>query len=132
MSVYQRNKETSILQDFKDDGTIESQEVQTITKIQKRHFRKGQFFMTSFDFIEFLLKQNYTAVQSKVLLALVQRLDYNNRIKAFRQIDIAKQIGSTQPNVSRAIKQLEKDKIIYQDGLEWYFDDDFIKGAGDK
>lgn len=117
---------------FDDSGTLdEVQEVQQITKIQKRHFRKGAFFMTSFHFIDLALKKNYSPVTTKVLLALLQRLDYNNRIKGFKQVDIAKQIGSTQPNVSKAIKQLEQDNVIKLDGVEWFFNDEFIKGAGD-
>lgn len=122
-----------MLYSFNKDGNIEDiQEVQTIIPIKKRHFRKGTFFMTSFDFIDLALKKDYSPTTTKVMLALLQRLDYNNRIKAFKQTDIAKQIGSSQANVSRSIKQLSTDKIIFLDGLEWYFNDDFIKGAGDE
>lgn len=118
---------------FDDNGEIdEVQEVEQIIKIQKRHFKKGAFFMTSFEFIDIALKNNYSPVTTKVLLSLLQRLDFNNRIKGFKQSDIATQINSTQPNVSKAIKQLADDGIIKLDGVDWYFNDDFIKGAGDK
>ena len=65
-------------------------------------------------------------------MILLRRLDFNNRIKTFRQTDIAKEIKGNQSNVSRSIKRLEQDGIIKKDGNDWYFSDKYIKGASDK
>ena len=88
--------------------------------------------MQSFELERLIMQENYTITELKVLFSLKNRLDFNNRIKSFRQVDIAKSIGSSQPNVSKAIKKLESDKIIVKDGLDYYFNDTFIKGAGSK
>lgn len=118
---------------FDDKGNIdEIKEVTEIVKIEKRHFKKGEFFMVSFEFEKLLLEKNYGVIELKVLVALKCRLDFNNRIRQFTQKDIAQEIKSSQPNVSKALKRLEEDQIIYRDGLEYYFSDSYIKGAGNK
>jgi len=54
-----------------------------------------------------------------------------NRIKTFTQVKIAEEINSSQSNVSKALKKLEKDGIIYKDDLDFYFSDKYIKYSGD-
>lgn len=87
--------------------------------------------MQTFALDYLIMEKNYNSVELKTLISLKRRLDFNNRIKAFKQIDIAKEINSSQANVSRALKKLENDKIIYKDGLDYYFNTDYIKYAGD-
>lgn len=128
---YQKNKETSTLQSYHDDGSIETQEVEQIVKIQKRHFKKGTFYMETIAFNDLILDNNYSSIEIKVLYALKSRIDYNNRIKGFKQTEIAERIGSSQANVSRAVKKLLEDKIIFQDGVDYYFNDKYIKYSGD-
>jgi len=129
--LYLKNdNKTKDLVTYNDDGTIEVESVSLITKIQKKHFKKGEFFMQSKLLNKLILKNNYTLPEIKTLLALTNRIDFNNRIKTFRQSDIAEEIGSSQPNVSKALKTLLVDKIIYKDNLDYYFNDKYIKGAG--
>lgn len=111
---------------------IDIQDVEIYAKIQYRHFKKGEFFMTHISFPELLLTKKYTGLTYRVLMALQMRIDFNNRIKGFRQSDLAKQLNTSQANISRALKVLEDDKIIYRDGVDYYFSKQYIKGAGDK
>lgn len=120
-----------IKQDYQNNkSTVE--DVTEIIKIQKRHFKKGEFFMQSISLEHLILEKKYTITELRVLFSLKNRIDFNNRIKGFRQTEIAKEINSSQANVSRAIKKLEKDYIIKKDGLDYYFNDKYIKFAGNE
>ena len=88
--------------------------------------------MVNIIFPEMLLDKNYTGLTYRVLMALQMRIDFNNRIKGFRQTELAAQLKTSQANVSRALKILEDDHIIRRDGVDYYFTDKYIKGAGDK
>jgi len=117
---------------YNADGQAEDfQDIQEIVKIEKRHFKKGAFFMQAFTLANLILENEYGMPELKTLVALQTRLDFNNRIRTFTQTEIAKEIKSSQPRVSKAIQKLEVDGIIEKDGLEWYFSDKYIKGAGD-
>lgn len=130
--MYQKNEKSQSLVTYNENGGAEeTQDVQQIIKIEKRHFKKGEFFMQAFTLANLILEKEYGMPELKTLVALQTRLDFNNRIKTFTQTEIAKEIKSNQANVSRAIKKLEEDGIIKKDGLEWYFSDKYIKGAGD-
>lgn len=125
-------KETKSLLSYNKKGKILNvEEISTYVKIKKRHFKKGEFYMVSFDLDRLILENNYGAPVIRVLLVLKTKLDFNNRIKTFRQADVAKEAKTSQANVSRALKQLEKDRVILRDGLDYYFNEKFIKGAGD-
>jgi len=115
-----------------ESGHLEDvEEVQVVAKIQKKHFKKGEFYVQSFALDDLIMERKYTSYELKTLIALKRRIDYNNRIKTFRQASIAKEIGSSQPRVSNALKRLESDGIIRYDGLDYYFTDTYIKYAGD-
>ena len=114
-----------------ETNTIETKNIGVLIPSSKRHFKKGEFYMQTFALDYLIMEKNYNSVELKTLISLKRRLDFNNRIKAFKQIDIAKEINSSQANVSRALKKLENDKIIYKDGLDYYFNTDYIKYAGD-
>lgn len=117
---------------FLDNESEKWKDIEILTKIEKRHFRKGEFFMQSFSLYDLIFEKDYKFTDVKVLMILLRRLDFNNRIKTFRQTDIAKEIKGNQSNVSRSIKRLEQDGIIKKDGNDWYFSDKYIKGASDK
>lgn len=125
-------KEIKSLLSYNKKGEILNvEEISTYVKVGKHHFKKGEFYMVSFDLDKLILENNYGAPVIRVLLVLKTRLDFNNRIKTFRQADVAKEAKTSQANVSRALKQLEKDRVILRDGLDYYFNEKFIKGAGD-
>lgn len=125
--------DSTALLKYDDKGNvIDVEDVQIYVPVQNRHFKKGEFFMMHISFPEILLKKNYTGLTYRVLMLLQTRLDFNNRIKGFRQNDLASELGTSQANISRCLKLLEDDKIIYRDGVDYYFSDSYIKGAGDK
>lgn len=132
--MYHKNNETTSLVKYNELGNaIEFQEVKEIIKIEKRHFKKGEFLTMKKDFLSFLiLKSNYKFLEIKVITYLIENLDFNNRIQSFKQKDIANYIGSTQPKVSNALKKLEDENIIYKNGNDYYFSDKFIKYASNK
>ena len=131
--IVQRKNTTDQLYIYNEKEELEDiQEVQTIVKIQKRHFNKGEFYMQTFSLDDLIMEKDYSKPELKTLIALKRRLDFNNRIKGFRQTDLAKEIGSSQPRVSSALKRLEKDGIIKRDGIDYYFSDKYIKFAGDE
>jgi DNA-binding MarR family transcriptional regulator len=102
-----------------------------VAKIEKRHFRKGTFFMHSIALSKFLYKRNYTASTRRLLDLLLTKIEFNNRITVFTQAELAEELEITQSQVSRNLKSLEDDKIIKKDGHYYYFTDNFIKFAGD-
>jgi hypothetical protein len=116
--------------DYYEDGTFDTNPVKTYIQIQKRHFAKGEFFQMTFELLELL--EDFKGADYKTLKALLQRLDFNNRIKTFTQAVLANEAGIAQPKISKALKTLEEKKIIYKDGLDWYFSDKFINYANNK
>lgn len=130
--MYQKNEKSQGIITYGDSGEItDFQSIQEIIKIEKRHFKKGEFYMQTFSLDSLILEKEYSMPELKTLIALKKRLDFNNRIKGFKQAEIAEEIKSSQPNVSKALQRLEKDGIIRKDGIDWYFTDAYIKGAGD-
>jgi hypothetical protein len=114
-----------------ETGKFDAERIDVYTRNQERHFRKGEFFMVHFSFEELLVDREYPALTLRVLSLLLTKLDYNNRIRGFRQSDLADRLNSSQANVSRALKLLENDKIILRDGIDYYFNDRYVKYAGD-
>lgn len=109
---------------------ITNENVIEIIKVEKRHFKKGEFYMETFKFDQLILEKKYNIVDLKLILILKTRLDFNNRIKGFKQQDLAEEIGSSQANISRSLRKLLKDGVIFKDGQDYYFSDTYIKGAG--
>jgi DNA-binding MarR family transcriptional regulator len=110
----------------------DSEFVKTFSRVHKRHFRKGEFFMQSFAFDNLIMEKRYNMVDLKLIIALRRRLDFNNRIQTFRQYEFAEELESSQANISRALKKLIDDGIVYKDGHDFFFSDKYIKGAGDR
>jgi DNA-binding MarR family transcriptional regulator len=114
------------------DQIKDAENVKTFSQVHKRHFRKGEFFMQSFAFDNLIMEKDYNMVDLKLIIALRRRLDFNNRIKTFRQKEIAEELKSSQANISRAMKKLLEDGIIVKKGYDYYFSSKYIKGAGDR
>ena len=127
---YNRKKENII--SYNENGNIEDiQEVERITKIEKRHFRKGTFFTMNKLISKVVLQKKYTGETFRVLFLLLDMIDFNNRIQSFTQKDLAEKLNTSQPNISKALKVLSDDNIIYKKNRDWYFSDEFVKFAGD-
>jgi hypothetical protein len=114
------------------DNVEGAENVKTFSQIHKRHFKKGAFYMESFLFDELIMEKGYNVIDLKLIIALKKRLDFNNRIKGFIQKDLAIELKSSQANISRSINKLVKDEVIIKDGIDYYFNDKYIKGAGDR
>ena len=59
-------------------------------------------------------QHDMTGEQLKVMLNLIGRMEYDNRI-SFKTKDVAESIGINPNNVSRALKVLKDKEIIYKD-----------------
>ena len=117
---------------YTDDGKIQDiEEVTEITKIQKRHFKKGTFFTMSKLISKVVLQKKYTGETFRVLFTLLDMIEFNNRVSSFTQVELAKKLNVNQSNISKALKVLKDDNIIYKQGRDWYFSDEFVKFAGD-
>jgi len=127
-----KKRSSTLLNLDEDDNIISEENVQVVAKIPKYHFKKGRFFLMNKSFPTFLLEKNYSGLNYRVLFALLSKIDFNNRIKTFRQIELAEELNSKQSNISRALKKLEEDEIIEKKEHDYYFTDRFIKYAGDK
>ena len=135
MSSKQSSKgNTHILHSFDADGKLsEIDEVKIYVPIQKRHFEKGEFFMTHFAFLDKVSEKNYSGLTLRVLVRLLRRIEFNNRISIFRQKELAEELKASQANISRVIKILEKDGIIVKrDDHHYYFYENYVKFAGNK
>jgi DNA-binding MarR family transcriptional regulator len=118
------------LVDFHQDG-VTMTEAQIFSRVTKRHFGKGEFCMIHLSLPDLKKKKNYCGTTYRVMMLLICNIDYNNRIKTFRQVDLAAELGTKQANISRALHQLQGDGIIYKHDNDYYFNDKYVKGAGD-
>jgi hypothetical protein len=129
-------KEKKLLTNFEadDDGILYvlNQNVVEISRITKRHFRKGTFFQMSISTCKLLLEKEYNVTDLKLFIALMGKIEFNNKIKTFRQVDLAKEIKTSQSAISKSFKKLLSDGIIFKRDLDYYFNSNYIKGAGDK
>ena len=120
---------------FDDAGNVVNrQEAITAPKRKSNpYWKKGGFYTVSKEYDEFLLEnyEHYSKLELGVLSWLRRHIDFNNRIKTFRQKDIAERLNSDQANISRALKKLIKDEIIEKHGYDYYFTDKYIRGASD-
>ena len=96
------------------------------------YFRKGEFLTVHIRFSRMLLKKKeYGNLTFRLLFALTERIDFNNRIKTFRQSELAKILESHQPDISKSLKILEKDEVIKKSGHDYYFTPKFVRYVND-
>ena len=100
-------------------------------KVQRLHYKKGEFYLTHLDMDRLILEKNYTGNTIKVLTKLKLKMGFNNKVEMFTQQELANELGTTQANVSRALKVLIDDRIIYKVNHNYVFNDKYIKTAGD-
>jgi DNA-binding MarR family transcriptional regulator len=75
---------------------------------------------------EMIKSKKYTGETLRLLLFFMSVVEYDNRIKAYTQAQIAEKTSMRQPQISRAMKDLEKDEIIIKDGRDYYFSTEFL------
>jgi predicted transcriptional regulator len=99
----------------------------------KSYFKKGAFFLMTKAFAKFMtMQEKYTSLTFRVLFELLNKIEFNNRIETFRQTELAKTLNSSQANISRALKTLLDDNVIYKNNYDYYFTDEFVKFAFDE
>jgi DNA-binding MarR family transcriptional regulator len=67
-----------------------------------------------------------------LVYALLDRIEFNNRISTFRQIKLAEELETSQAHISRALKTLMADDIIEKREDDYYFTENFVKFAFDE
>lgn len=96
------------------------------------YFKKGEFFTMHERLCKMLkLKKDYNNLTFRLLFELLDRVEFNNRIRTFRQTDLAKILEAHQPHVSASLKVLKDDKIIVEKEHDYYFTPQFIKYVND-
>ena len=94
----------------KDTGEIEAN-----MKLPDRTFGKQRWFAMFQDAMTWISGQHdMTGEQLKVMLNLIGRMEYDNRI-IFKTKDVADAVGIHPNHVSRALKVLREKDIIYKD-----------------
>ena len=116
----------------KDENLVSVQDVQIYAPISKRKYKKGAFIMQSYELDKFIIENNYSGLTFRVLSALKLRYGFNNEIKHFTQQELAAQLKTTQPNISRELKRLLDDKIIIKRDNSLFFNEKYFSGSGDK
>jgi DNA-binding MarR family transcriptional regulator len=96
------------------------------------YFKKGDFFTVHIRVCKMLLtKKEYGNLTFRLLFALMERIEFNNRIRTFRQADLARQLDSHQPDISKSLKILEKDEVIERIKHDYYFTPKFVRYVND-
>ena len=96
------------------------------------YFRKGSFFTMSRLFAKMMMdKTEYNNLTFRLLFLLMNRIDFNNRIQTFRQIELAEELKAKQSNISMSLKVLIADNIVEKRGHDYYFTENFIRYASD-
>jgi DNA-binding MarR family transcriptional regulator len=96
------------------------------------YFKKGEFFTVHIRICKMLLKKKeYGNLTFRVLFALMERIEFNNRIGTFRQIELAQVLEAHQPDISKSLKILESDGVIKKSNHDYYFTPKFVKYVND-
>ena len=93
----------------------ETGEIQARVKLADRTFGKQRWLAMFQEAMTWISGQHdMTGEQLKVMLNLIGRMEYDNRI-IFKTKDVAESVGIHPNNVSRALKVLKDKEIIYKD-----------------
>lgn len=98
------------------------------TKKRVINYKKGEFFVVNQEEIKKIIqdKKKYTGETLRLLLFFMSIVEYDNRIKGYTQTQIAEIMGVKQPQISRAMKELESSGIIVKEGKDYYFNSNFL------
>ena len=128
-------KGSQVLTNLDADGNItDEQNVKVLYGKSRTYFKKGNFFLMSKAFTKFMItrRSKYNNITVFLLFALLDGIDFNNRIETFRQTELAEKLETSQANISRALKTLIEDKVIEKKGNDYYFCEEFAKFAFDE
>jgi DNA-binding MarR family transcriptional regulator len=91
----------------------------------KTKYRKGGFGVLGFDRMTEILadKKTFTGEILRVLMMLMTLTDIDGRIIRYTHKEIADLINVKRPQVTKAIKILRANNVIYEDKRDLYVDD---------
>ena len=96
------------------------------------YFKKGEFFTMHVRICKMLLrKKEYGNLTFRLLFALMERIEFNNRIRTFRQAELAQVLEAHQPDISKSLRILEGDEVIKKKNHDYYFTPQFVKYVND-
>lgn len=100
-------------------------------KKRNKSYKKGGFFLINQEKLTELLKNKETSKRLtgetlKLLLFYQSLVEYGNRIKGYTQIQMSEMTGMKQSQISRGTKELVSLDIIYKEGRDYYFNNDFL------
>jgi len=115
-----------------DTGDIISKTPIKEKRDKSKYFRKGEF-STMHQRLHKVLKdkKDYSNLTFRLLFELLDRIDFNNRIRTFRQAELANALEAHQPHVSNSLKVLENDEVIKKINHDYYFTPKFIRYVND-
>jgi len=114
------------------DGVLISRTPLTKKKDLSLWFMKGDFFTVHRRLCKILKKKkNYSNLTFRVLFELLERIDLDNRIKSFREAELAEILESHQPHINTALKVLREDEVIKKIKYDYYFTPKFVRYIND-
>jgi hypothetical protein len=109
------------------------QDVDVLFIKQRYYYGKGEFIVMNKEMSNLLKSKKagrLSALDFRVLMALISRTDANNRIKLFKQTFLAEELGTNQASISRSITRLMNLDIIRHDDLGMLFNKQYIYTGG--
>jgi len=101
-------------------------------KKPNKYFESGDFVTMGRAIFRMLKKKrDYNNLTFRLFFELLDRVDFNNRIKTFRQSELAEVLEAQQPHISVSLKMLMDDKIIEKREYDYYFTEEFVRYASD-
>jgi DNA-binding MarR family transcriptional regulator len=117
-----------------EDTVKNLKNVDVLIGATKKHFEKGGFVVMSKSFVDYFLKTNddntveleLTGFDMKLFFVLIQKSEANNRIKNFKQKELAEKLGTSVPNISISLKKLIEKKLILKIEHDYYLNDEIV------
>jgi DNA-binding MarR family transcriptional regulator len=108
--------------------------VDVLIATSQRHFKKGGFVTMSKSIADLIIKQTENAIYDceltgfdlKLFFVLLKFVEQDNKIKRFKQKELAEMLGTSRPNVTLSLKKLSKYGIIQHVDDDYYFNDQYI------
>lgn len=96
----------------------------------RTYYKRGEFALMSKLFMKMLAtKKNYSNLTFRLFFILYERIEFDNRIATFRQVELANELETRQPHVSDSLKVLLNDNVIEKRGHDYYFTNKFVSFA---
>ena len=116
----------------KETGDVISKIPIIVRRDTSQYYKKGEFLTMHIRISKMLMqKKQYGNLTFRVLFALMERIEFNNRIRTFRQSELAQILNAHQPDVSKSLKVLINDGVIKKSDHDYYFSPQFVRYVND-